>query len=87
MKTLRREGIMFNEIPRARQDAHVARMTNFLGRIVRMLAAVVVQRFDRRGSRHGMFPAERVVGKVHQVMRSGRTIAGDQMVTTCSGLL
>ena len=30
------------KIPRARQDAHVARMADFLGRIVRMLTPIVM---------------------------------------------
>ena len=30
------------KIPRARQDAHIARMADFLGRVVRVLATVVV---------------------------------------------
>ena len=56
------------KIPRGRQDAHVARVADFPGRIVRVLTPVVMQRFDqRRAGRHGMFPAERVIGKMHQV--------------------
>src|SRR5258705_8232724 len=57
------------KIPRARKNPHIARMADFLGRMVRVLAAVVMQRFDQRGTcRHGMFSAERVVGEIHQVM-------------------
>jgi hypothetical protein len=36
------------KIPRRRQDAHVARMADFLGGVVRVLAAVVIQRLDQR---------------------------------------
>ena len=47
------------KIPRRRQDAHVARVANFLRGIVEVFAAVVVERFDQRGSRrHGGFAAE-----------------------------
>ncbi len=57
------------KIPRARQDAHVTGMADPLGRIVRMLAPVVMQRFDqRRARRHGMFAAERVIGQTNQIM-------------------
>ena len=38
------------KIPRRRQDAHVAGMADFLGRIVRMLTAVVMQRLARHGN-------------------------------------
>src|ERR1700716_3203765 len=36
------------KIPRGRQDAHVARMADFLGWIVRVLTPVIMQRFDQR---------------------------------------
>jgi len=56
------------KIPRGRQDAHVARMADFLRRIAGMLTPVVMQRFDqRRAGRHRMFSAERVIGKMHQI--------------------
>jgi hypothetical protein len=56
------------KIPRARQDAHIAGMADFLGRIFRMVAAVVVERLNQgRPSRHWRFSAKRVVGKSHQI--------------------
>jgi hypothetical protein len=35
------------KIPRARQDANVARVADFLRRIVRVFAAVIVERLGR----------------------------------------
>jgi hypothetical protein len=46
------------KIPRGRQDAHVAGMADFLGRMVRMFTPVVIERLDQGGTdRHRMFPA------------------------------
>src|SRR5689334_7031944 len=39
------------KIPRGRQDAYVARMTNALRRIIQVIARIVVERFDQRRSR------------------------------------
>jgi hypothetical protein len=55
-------------------------MADFLGRVVRMLTAVVMQRFDqRRAGRHGGFSSERVIGETHQIMRAIEQSLGDQM--------
>ena len=44
------------KIPRARQDAHIARMADFLCRVIWMVAPIVVERLDQRGAcRHGIF--------------------------------
>ena len=57
------------KIPRGRQDADVARMADFLRGIFRVIAPVVLQRFDqRRARRHGVFSDECVVGETYQVM-------------------
>jgi hypothetical protein len=43
-------------------------MTDFLRRIFRMLAAVVVQRFDqRRADWHGWLSTECVIGKMDEI--------------------
>ena len=81
-------GSRLMKIPRARQDAHVARMADFLRRIVGVLAAVVVERFDQRaGRRHRMLAARarRWRGASDQCERSVRRCA--TRCATCSGLL
>src|SRR5580704_3493565 len=51
------------KIPRGRQDAHVARMADFLGRVFGMLAAVVMQRLDQRwAGRYRGSAAQRIIG-------------------------
>ena len=68
------------KIPRGRQDTHVARMTEFLGRVVGILAPVVMQRFDqRRACRHRMLPAQRIIGKPSQIARAVEQSLGDEM--------
>src|ERR1700730_4388770 len=68
------------KIPRPRQDADIARMADFLRRIVRLLAAVVVERFGRRGAgSHAKFSAERVVGETFKILRAIEQSVGDQM--------
>ncbi len=43
------------KIPRGRQDAHVAGMADFLGRMVGVVARIVIERLDQRGAdRHFM---------------------------------
>ena len=44
------------KIPRGRQDAYIAGMADFLGRVIWMVAPIVVERLDQRGAcRHGIF--------------------------------
>ena len=71
MTTVGAAHVLLMKIPRWRQDPHIARMADFLPRIIRMLAPVVMQWFDqRRAGRHRMLSAERVIGKADQIMRA-----------------
>ena len=55
-------------------------MADLLDRVVRVLAAVVMQRFDqRRAGRHGRFSPERVIGQADQIMRAIEQSLGHQM--------
>src|SRR3954454_3210561 len=68
------------KIPRLRQDAHVARMADFLGRIVRVLAPIVMQRFDQcRAGWHSMLSAECVIGKINEITGAVEQSLGDEM--------
>src|SRR5258708_20482714 len=57
------------KIPRARKNPHIARMADFLGRMVRVLPAVVMHRIPPSGtSPHRIVLAHRVLGEIHHVM-------------------
>src|SRR5437588_437296 len=68
------------KIPRRRQDANVARVTDFLSGRVEVIAAVVIERLDQRGpDRQSMFTGERVIGETGQILRAVREPLRDQM--------
>ncbi len=56
------------KIPRARQDADVAGVAEFLGGIVRMLARIVLQGFEWAG-RHRL-ATEAAIGNADQIGRA-----------------
>ena len=56
------------KVPRRRQDSHVARMADFLRRVIRMLAGIVIQRLDqRRAGGQRMPPDECIIGEIDQI--------------------
>src|SRR2546429_8099026 len=68
------------KIPRRRQDANVARVTDFLSGRVEVIAAVVIERLDQRGpDRQSMFAGERVIGETGQIVGAVREPLRDQM--------
>jgi len=57
------------KIARRRQDADVAGMADFLRRVVRMIATIIVERLDDSSScRQRLFLPRSIVGKIKEIV-------------------